>query len=462
MKRFTGASSDPSVEVQLEQVLLHLYGFYKNKIDLSLDRTYRFLHTLGDPHLKLPPVVHVAGTNGKGSTVATLRALLEASGQSVHVYTSPHLVHPTERITLAGTPISSEALIGVLTECIEINQNEPITFFELFTCAALLAFSRVSADWLILETGMGGRLDTTNVIAKPACTIITTISYDHMAFLGDSLEKIASEKGGIMKAGVPCVIGYQMEEAIQEGVMEVFKIQSQALSPEAPLCRYGAEWSTAPEAGQMLFRYEDDSILTRKPCLVGNHQLWNAGAALAAFRIIAPDHFTPEILSTALAKIEWPGRLQTLENHDFNALVPDDWDVIIDGGHNDSAGMVLAGQMEEWRKHESRPLHLVVAMVNRKEPAAFLAPLLPYANSITLTAIEGESTSHTPEAMEASAMALGFKNIQTAPNAREAVRLIARTQNDGKAARVLITGSLFLMGNILATEKDTLRTSMGW
>ena len=407
-------------------------------------------------------MIHVAGTNGKGSTVAALRSLLEASGHTVHVYTSPHLVHPTERIMLAGQPIASEDLISVLTECIETNKNEPITFFELFTCAALLAFSRTPADWLILETGLGGRLDTTNIVSQPACTVITTISYDHMAFLGDSLKKIAAEKAGIMKSGVPCVIGYQTPEAISEGVLEVFQSLSNDLPTPAPLLRYGAEWTSASESDRMLFRYASDSITTRKPALLGNHQIWNAGAALAAFRVIAPEHFTPEILSTGMANIRWPGRLQTLEKHSFNEAVPQGWDVIIDGGHNDSAAMVLAKQMEEWKRSAPRPIHLIVAMVNRKDPVAFLQPLRPYVDSITLTRIEGEDTSFTPDQLAQVAGSLGYSHIAKSDNVRDAVRHIARTQNEGTPSRILITGSLFLMGNILANEKDTLRTSMGW
>lgn len=448
-KRFNGASPDPSVEDRLSAVLTHLYGFYHTEIDLSLNRTYRFLDKLGNPHLKLPPVVHVAGTNGKGSTVATLYALLTATGQTVHTYTSPHLVHVTERIRLAGEFIPSEALIDVLTECIEINDGEPITFFEMFTCAAFLALSRTPADWLILETGMGGRLDTTNVIPKPACTIITTISMDHMKFLGDSLPEIAAQKAGIMKAGVPCVIGHQFAEAIQAGVMDVFQIQSRDLSPPVPLYREGAEWCAAPESGQMLFRYGDDSILLPKPALSGTHQYWNAGAALAAFRLIAPAHFTPEILSTGLTGTTWPGRLQTLENHPYNKLLPEDWRLVIDGGHNDSAALVLAEQMGRWRDQDSRPLHLVVAMVNRKDAGAFLRPLLPFAASLTATEIEGEATTYKKEELAAIARDLGFKDIRTAAAVPEALAALAVTGND-TPARILITGSLFLMGNILA------------
>ncbi len=446
-RRFTGASADPSVEARLEAILTHLYSFYHTEIDLSLNRTYRFLERLGNPHLRLPRVVHVAGTNGKGSTVATLRALLEASGQTVHCYTSPHLVHPTERIRLAGELISSEALIDVLNECIESNQNAPITFFEMFTCAAFLAFSRVSADWLILETGMGGRLDTTNVIDAPAATIITTISYDHQKFLGDSLAQIAFEKAGILKSGVPCVVGHQLPEAIAGGVLDVIQKASQALSTPVPLVREGAEWSSAPESDRLLFRYEDDSILTRRPVLLGNHQYWNAGAALAAFRIIAPDHFTPEILSTGLGNVEWPGRLQTLEKHDFIDLLPSGWEIVIDGGHNDSAGLVLAEQMKDWVNAESRPLHLIIAMVNRKDPAAFLKPLLPYVKSVTAVEIEGEATTYKKEDLAAHARTLGFQNVGTATSAQAAIRQIVSAEDT--QARILMTGSLFFMGNIL-------------
>ena len=446
-RRFNGASSDPSVEDRLSAILTHLYGFYHTEIELSLDRTYRFLGRLGNPHLKLPRTVHVAGTNGKGSTTATLRALLEASGQSVHVYSSPHLVHVTERIRLAGEPISSEALIDVLTECIETNSGEPITVFEMFTCAAFLAFSRTHADWLILETGMGGRLDTTNVLAAPAATIITTISFDHQKFLGDTIAAIAGEKAGIMKAGVPCVVGHQME-GLRTPVLEVLHKASQALSPAAPLVREGAEWCAAPQADRMLFRYGDDSILTRSPALPGNHQYWNAGAALAAFRLIAPEHCTPEILSTGLANTEWPGRLQTLEMHPYNAFLPAGWNLVIDGGHNDSAGEVLAAHMAAWAETDAKPVHLVLAMVNRKDPAAFLRPLLPYVASLTATEIAGESTSFKAEELAGIARDMGFSNVAAAPDAEDALRHIA--QKGQEKSRVLMTGSLFFMGNILA------------
>lgn len=453
MKRFNGASNDPAVEARLGALLQHLYTFYHTEIDLSLNRSYRFLEKLGNPHLKLPHVVHIAGTNGKGSTAATLRALLEASGQTVHMYTSPHLVHVTERIRLAGQPITSEALIEIVNECIEINQNQPITFFEMFTCAAFLAFSRTPADWLILETGMGGRLDTTNVVQDPALTIITSISWDHMKFLGDSLPQIASEKAGIMKAGVPCMIGHQFDEAIQAGVLEVLQKRSTDLSPAAPLVREGAEWSAAPEGGRMLFRYGNDSITTPPPVLSGNHQFWNAGAALAAFRIIAPEHFTPEILSTGLTTTQWPGRLQTLENHSFNELLPEGWDIVIDGGHNDSAGFVLADKLKEWRESTpERPIHLVLAMVNRKDPRAFLTPILPFVDSVTVTEIENEPTSFSAHDLDQTVRNLGFFNVFKSLNSKQSVLDIVNRGVNSPGSRILMTGSLFFMGNILAQE----------
>jgi len=476
-KRFTGASPDPSVEAQLEALLTRLYGFYHKEIDLNLDRAYRFLERLSNPHLRLPRVVHLAGTNGKGSTLAILRALFEASGHKVHCYTSPHLTHITERIVLAGNPIASEALLALLNECIEINQDEPITFFELFTCAAFLAFARTPADILLLETGMGGRLDTTNVVPHPAATVITTISCDHTGFLGSSFSEIALEKAGIMKKSVPCVIGRQIPEAIEAGIMEVFQKRSQDLSPEAKLVRFGAEWSSEAESGRMLFRYGNDSIATSLPSLSGNHQIWNAGAALAAFRLIAPEHFRPEILSTAMGRIHWPGRLQTLENHPYQAIAPTGWEIVIDGGHNDSCGLVLGEQMRRWQEADGRPLHLVVAMLDRKDPVAFLKPLLPYAASLTATRVTGEESSFAPAKLAAIARDMGFPAAEEADSPEEALALIAaraakaqaKTQaetaqtaaamtgiNGGgdlrpvSPARILMTGSLFFMGNILS------------
>jgi dihydrofolate synthase/folylpolyglutamate synthase len=246
------------------------------------------------------------------------------------------------------------------------------------------------------------------------------------------------------------VIGHQIDDAIQAGVMNVFQKSSQDLSPAAALAREGAEWSCAPESGQMLFRYGNDSILTRRPVLLGNHQYWNAGAALAAFKIIAPDHFTPEILSTGLATVDWPGRLQTLENRALLSWLAEGSEIVIDGGHNDSAGLVLAEQMREWAAADARPLHLILAMVNRKDPAAFLKPLLPYVLSVTAVEIEGEATTYRKEVLADVARTLGFHNVAVANSVKDAMTAIGEREKN--KSRVLMTGSLFFMGNILAGD----------
>lgn len=431
----------------LQQLLQYLYTLHKTEIDLSLDRLPRLLHKMGDPHLKLPPVVHVAGTNGKGSTVATLRALLEETGHTVHVATSPHLVRPNERIRVAGTLIADDALYDVLQETVSINGGEPITFFEIFMAATYLAFSRVKADFTLLETGLGGRLDATNVVPNPVCTIITTISKDHSEFLGESLQQIAGEKAGIMKPGVPCIIGKQTDDANAADIDKVFQDFSTALSPAAPLVRFGAEWSSAPQSDRMQFRFGDDVITLPRPVLQGEHQIYNAGAAIAACRVIAPGRIDAAKISTALAKIEWPGRLQILQQTKLNTLLPHDWELIIDGGHNDSAGAALALQAAGWAKDDPRPLHLIVGMVRRKNPAEFLAPLVPHAATVTAVPIPGEPSAFTEGDLKDRIAALNVAALSAAPSVGDALKALP---TNGPAARVLITGSLYLIGTVLA------------
>jgi dihydrofolate synthase/folylpolyglutamate synthase len=365
--------------------------------------------------------------------------------------TSPHLVHPTERVRLAGELISTESLIGVLEECLAINRQEPITFFEMLTAASFLAMARTPADYTILETGMGGRLDATNVVPNPVCTIITTISKDHEKFLGDTLKKIAVEKAGIMKAGVPCVIGYQTPEAIKAGVLNVFHDVSQALSPDAKLVRCGAEWHSEAQEDRLKFTWHGHSILTSRPNLIGAHQIYNAGAALAAYRIIMGNDFDAKILSpdvpnNTLLTIHWPGRLQKLQSHPFNKIAPKA-EIWIDGGHNDSAGVFLAEQARTWQEQDGKPLHLVVAMVNRKNPSAFLEPLVAYAQSLTCTEIENEPSSYGAQNLYDLCQPLGFKSIQKTNTPEEAVRLISKNHPHD---RILITGSLYLLGTILS------------
>lgn len=442
-------SDDAALEKRLKDILTLLYSFYDQEIDMSLERVERFLAQLGNPHLNLPPVIHIAGTNGKGSTLATLRSLLEASGKTAHVMTSPHLVHPTERIRLAGELISTQYLVEVLEECLAVNREEPITFFEILTAASFLAMSRTPADYVLLETGMGGRLDATNVVPDPICTIITTISKDHEKFLGDTLAKIAFEKAGIMKAGVPCIIGYQTDAAHDSGVIKVFHDVSTGLSPEAKIFQYGADWLSQAQNDTMQFTWRGESITTCRPNLIGKHQIYNAGAALAAYRVIMGDDFDAEILSpenpnNPLLTIHWPGRLQRLHDEPLCAALKAGQELWIDGGHNDSAGVFLAQQAQSWQAQDDKPLHLIVAMVNRKTPSEFLSPLIPYADSLTCTEIKGEASSFKAEDLYALSAPLNFKQIYMNKDITVAIKNITDPN-----ARILITGSLYLLGTVL-------------
>jgi dihydrofolate synthase/folylpolyglutamate synthase len=440
-------SNDPDLETRLNEILTLLYSFYDQEIDMSLARVERFLHQLGDPHLNQPPVVHLAGTNGKGSTIATLRSLLESSGKTVHVMTSPHLVHPTERVRIAGQLISTLDLIDVLEECLRVNRAEPITFFEMLTAASFLAMSRTPADYVLLETGMGGRLDATNVIPEPICNIITTVSKDHEKFLGDTIRAIASEKAGILKAGVPCVIGAQTYTKSYD----VFHEISQSLTPEPILYQYGAQWSIEPYQTHLKFTWGGESFPVSHSNLIGEHQIYNTGAAIAAFKLILRDKFDAKILSpehpkNPLLAVEWAGRLQKVT---FDALLTHlshrTQEIWLDGGHNDSAGEMLARQAKAWRQEDERPLHLIIAMVNRKNPAEFLTPLVPYVDSITTTHIPDEMSSYSSFALFEKIQPLGFKEIHQAETVPEALSKISDPD-----ARILITGSLYFVGHILS------------
>ena len=302
---------------------------------------------------------------------------------------------------------------------------------------------------MILETGMGGRLDATNVVPNPLCTIITTLSQDHEKFLGDTLDKIAFEKGGIIKAGCPCIIGYQTNQAIEAGVMEIFHTISTKLSTDAPLYHYGSQWNIEAVQGSLKFTWFGESIVASHPNLVGLHQIYNCGAAIAAYRVIMGDDFDPSILSpdnpnNPLCIIQWSGRLQKLVNEPFRAHALDSQEVWLDGGHNDSAGMMLAEQFKVWQETDPRPLHLIIAMVNRKTPAEFLTPLTPHAESVTVTHIEGEDSSFSVDELYELVAPLGFKEINKAQSPAQACTAITDPN-----ARILITGSLYLLGNVL-------------
>lgn len=454
-------NDNPQIEAKLKRLLREAQMLHNTEIDLSLGRMTRFLNRLGDPHLKLAPVIHIAGTNGKGSTLALLRSILEASGKKVHVTTSPHLVHPTERIRLAGELISSQMLADTLQECLDVNGGDPITYFEIFMAVSFLAMSRVSADYCLVETGLGGRFDASNVIPKPLCTIITNISKDHSEFLGETLPEIAFEKAGIMKAGVPCIIGRLSEEAREVGVPDVFQDFSQGLSPEASLYREGSEWLCEAVQGEMQFTWQNsgyqESIRYPMPNLIGEHQVYNAGCALAACRIIDNHIQEAETLSTSLTAkeivdglktAEWPGRLQNVTQGRLYNIIKLSQELWLDGGHNDSAGKVLAQQARQWKQEApNKNLHLIVAMVDRKDPVAFLQPLVPYAETITLMEIANEPSSFKIADIEKRVEPLGFKKVYTAETIEHALQNDAYMPHD----RILVTGSLYFLGRALSS-----------
>jgi dihydrofolate synthase / folylpolyglutamate synthase len=421
---------------QSDRVLARLTQLHPKKIDLSLARIERLLAALGNPQDQLPPAVHVAGTNGKGSTVATLRACLEAGGYRVHAYTSPHLVRFHERIRLAGHLIEEDLLLELLDECERANRGEPITFFEITTAAAFLAFARTPADVVLLETGLGGRLDTTNVLRRPAAAAITPVSLDHQAFLGDTVAAIAGEKAGILKPGAPAIIGPQPEEA--EAVIEC-----RAAAIDAPLFRWRHEWHC--EAGGDGMRYEGPrwQLDLPLPSLPGMHQIVNAGTAIACLEQLPQLSLPPAAIATGLRQIDWPARMQRLRHGPLIDLLPAGWELWLDGGHNPAAGEVIAEVVRGWR---DRPLDLIVGMLNTKDASGFLAPLAAHARTLFAVTIPGEENPHPAAEIVASAKSVGIA-------AREAASinagLRAIIQQSGPA-RVLICGSLHFAGVVLA------------
>ena len=425
---------------RVEAVLARLGGLHPKRIDtidsstLSFDRIERLLAALGNPQDRLPPVIHVAGTNGKGSTVAFLRACLEAAGKRVHVYTSPHLVRFNERIRVAGKLIDDDALAAGLEECERANAGGPITFFEIITAVAFLAFSRQPADFTLLEVGLGGRLDTTNVIRRPAVTAITPVSLDHQAFFGDTIAAIAGEKAGILKLGVPAVIGPQIAEA--EAVIE-----ARASEIGAPLYRWRREWRCEPGDGGMRYQGARWRLDLPLPSLPGAHQIANAGTAIACLEQLAGVDLRPAAMADGLRHIDWPARLQRLTRGKLVEMMPG-WELWLDGGHNPAAGEVLAAAVSEWR---DRPLDLIVGMLNTKDASGFLTPLAEHARSLHAVTIPGEENPLPAAAIAETARAVGI----AATEALSLEAALADLKAAGEAGRVLICGSLHFAGVVL-------------
>jgi dihydrofolate synthase/folylpolyglutamate synthase len=417
---------------------------------LSLGRVEQLLARLDHPERRLPPVIHVAGTNGKGSVIAFLRAMLEAAGHRVHVYTSPHLVRFHERIRLAGQLIDEAELVALLEECEAANGGEPITYFEITTVAALLAFARHPADVVLLETGLGGRLDATNVVARPRLAVITPVSIDHVQYLGQTVADIAFEKAGILKPGVETVVAPQMADALAV-------IERQAAKVGAPLRRGGADWRFAAQGEGFRFESGAGSRLCPKPALLGPHQIENAACAVACAERLAADFGLDETtIATGLRTVQWPGRMQRLQQGRLAALVPEGWELWLDGAHNAAAGDALARVIRAWDGGapagcERRPLHMIFSMLNTKAAEDFLRPLVPLASSLHALAIPGVSASLTADEAVAHVAALGHRAIRQDSLQAALDAIIAGAHAvPGTPGRILICGSLYLVGHVLA------------
>ena len=428
-----------------EEITQRLLALHPKKLDLSLDRLRRLLATMGNPERNLPPVIHVAGTNGKGSTIAFMRTILAAAGRRVHTYTSPHLIRFNERITLAGEHISDEQLASVLGRCESAAGDLPLTYFEASTAAAFLAFSETPADVVLLETGLGGRLDATNVVPSPRACVITPIGLDHQDWLGETLADIAFEKAGILKTDAAFVTGAQHPE-----VLDVLRNRALAIGADQHIL--GEEWQLVREVAG--FTYEDEKGLSDLPTprLIGNHQIENAGLAVAALKAagLAP---SDDFISMGIEAAEWPARLQRITKGPHAEMVSqhsgDPGELWLDGGHNPHAGRALARALADLEERSPRPLVLIVGMQKNKDPREFLAPFEGLASNV-LTVAAGTGATWTPEDLAKEAQAAGLPaSPMTSVDEALAHTVTAFGKSGEGQPRILICGSLYLAGEVL-------------
>lgn len=426
---------------QVTAILDRLLALHPREIDLSLGRMERLLEALGRPQDRLPPVVHIAGTNGKGSTTAFMRAILEASGLRVHVYTSPHLVRFNERIRLAGRLVDDAELLEALDRCEQVNEGREITFFEVTTAAAFHLFSRVPADVLLLEVGLGGRLDATNVVDAPLVSTLTPVSMDHERYLGEALEGIAFEKAGILKRGRPAVVAPQEAAALDV-------IRSRARDLGAPLTVFGEDFTAWEEGGRMVFQDEEGLLDLPRPRLSGAHQIVNAAMAVATLRA-AGLPVSVEAVESGLQRVDWPGRMQPLGEGPLLDLCPPGTELWLDGGHNPGAGAVVAAAMADREERAPRPLHLVAGMLKTKDPVGFFAPFAGLAAHVDCVALHTTTNGRDPADLVEAARAAGLV-AEVASSVEAALRRLPR---DGDVPpRVLVCGSLYLAGEVLAAN----------
>jgi dihydrofolate synthase / folylpolyglutamate synthase len=424
-------------------IMARFLALHPKKIDLSLDRMELLLPKLGNPHLKLPPTIHVAGTNGKGSTIAFMRAMLEAAGKTVHVYTSPHLVRFHERIRLAGKLVGEDQLAEVFQRCETANGGMTITVFEMTTIAALVLFAETPADILLLEVGLGGKFDATNVISRPVASVITPVSLDHMEYLGDTVTKIAAEKAGIIKRGCSVVLAVQSVEGRAVLEMEAHRLLS------GPVAIGGQDFQAYEENGKLIYQDTDGLLDLPLPRLGGRHQHLNAGTAIATLRTVFGVEFPEFAIAKGLTSVDWPARLQPLTGHVLK-LVPIGAEVWLDGGHNQDGGRVLSDAMAELEEKNSRPLVMIAGMLSTKDSTAFLSCFRGLAQELYAIGIAGQDAARSPEDVTRMAHGAGLK-AQTSNSLAAALAAI----NDKvwkTPPRILITGSLYLAGEVLTLD----------
>ena len=425
-----------------EQILKRLESLHPKQIDLSLERTLNLLNKVGNPQKKLPPTIHVAGTNGKGSTIAFLRSIFEENNYKVQVYTSPHLINFNERIRINSKLISNELLISLLEECEFYNKKNPITFFEITTVAAYLGFSRIESDVLLLETGLGGRFDATNVIPTTICSVITPISMDHMSFLGNSIKSITKEKVGIFKKNIPAVISKQDKEAIKV-------IREESKKKKVKLFEYSKYWEIS-KINKAFFhlKIENEFLKIPMPNLFGNHQLYNSGTAMTVAKIQKQFSLKDKLTFQGIKKTFWPARMQKIESGKLKSIIGQDFEIWLDGGHNEHASNMLLDNIKKWKEEN---LFLIFGMLSNKEPREFLNKIINYFRSIYVVPIANHSFISTQQIKQIYKEKKDI--IKPSLSVIETLRVLKREYKKGK---IIICGSLYLAGDVLKENESLI------
>ena len=421
-----------------DKVLKRLEVLHPKQIDLSLGRILKLLKRLGNPHLKLPPTIHVAGTNGKGSTIAFLRSIFENNDYKVHTYTSPHLINFNERIRVNSQIIDNENLIELLEECEFYNKNDPITFFEITTAAAYLCFSKKQADILLLETGLGGRFDATNVISDKICSVLTPISMDHMTFLGNSIKSITREKVGIFKRNRPAIISPQTKEALEV-------IEKEVSQKNIELFKYGSDWEIIKKSREkFLMRIFEEEFEVPKPKLFGEHQIYNAGLAITVSKILKDFSFDNKKICDGVHETFWPARMQQIDNGKLKEIAGKNYELWLDGGHNSHASEMLLDNLKKWEKDN---LFLIFGMINGKEPKEFLTKIFPLIKSLQVIPIKKHQFIGSKEIQQIFKDEYGI--IRPEKTIQNAIKYITNNFTGGK---IVICGSLYLAGDVLKSN----------